>query len=114
MKHRMGLYDIPFRSIEKGTKVFEVRLNDEKRRAIKVGDRIEFVMVPTKEEYLEVEVLELHEYKTFEEMYQDIPYRLFDCEGWTLDELVEATYKIYTKDQEKQWGALAIKIKLLK
>ncbi|TSB47748.1 ASCH domain-containing protein [Alkalicoccobacillus porphyridii] len=113
MKHRMGLYETPFRSIQKTAKVFEVRLNDEKRRNIKVGDRIEFVLVPTKDELLEVEVLELREYPTFEDMYQDIPYDLFDCKGWTLEELVESTYEIYTKEQEKKWGALAIRIKVL-
>ena len=48
MKHQMGLYDKYFDSIKKDTKEIEVRLNDEKRRKIKVGDMIEFVNILTR------------------------------------------------------------------
>ncbi|MGE6260128.1 hypothetical protein ACQKCU_19985 [Heyndrickxia sporothermodurans] len=44
-------------------------------------------------------------------MYEDISFKDFDCEGWTMDNMVNGTYEIYTPDQEKEWGTLAIKIK---
>ena len=42
MKHNMRLNHDPFVLIEKGSKTIELRLNDEKRSKIKVGDTIVF------------------------------------------------------------------------
>ncbi|WNQ11112.1 ASCH domain-containing protein [Paenibacillus aurantius] len=113
MIHSMTLFERPFHSIKSGRKVVEVRLNDERRRKVKIGDVIEFAKLPDKKETIRAEVLELREYNTFEEMYEDIPFQDFDCESWTMEEMIEATYKIYTREQEQQWGTLAIKIKEL-
>jgi ASC-1-like (ASCH) protein len=113
MLHSMGLYERPFNSIKKGQKIYEVRLNDEKRRKIQVGDVIEFTKVSEMDEKIKVKVLELRRYPSFEEMYKDIPFSLFDCDGWTLEEMINSTYEIYSKEQEQHWGALAIKIQLI-
>jgi ASC-1-like (ASCH) protein len=55
----MGLYGVYFQSIIEGKKKVEVRLNDEKRRKINVGDTIEFIKVPVQDETLKVQVTEL-------------------------------------------------------
>ncbi len=109
----MGLYGEYFKSIEEGKKKIEVRLNDEKRKKIKVGDTIEFIKVPEQDETLQVEVTNLKIYDTFQAMYEDIPFQDFDCEGWTMEEMIDGTYEIYTPEQEKNWGTLAITIKHL-
>ncbi|MGJ7036720.1 ASCH domain-containing protein [Anoxybacillus eryuanensis] len=103
MLHKMGLYEEPFRLIKTGENTVEVRLNDEKRRKIKIRDTIEFIKVPEENEVLKIEVLELRNYDTFKELYEDIPFKDFGCEGWTMEEMLEATYKIYSPEQEKQW-----------
>jgi ASC-1-like (ASCH) protein len=113
MKHSMRLYEKPFKSIQEGKKIVEVRLNDEKRQKLQIGDMIEFVKIPKTGEMLKVEVIELCRYDTFEEMYQAIPFDLFDCKGSTMEEMINETFEIYTKEQEKQWGTLAIKIGVL-
>ncbi len=110
MKHKMGLYQEYFNAIQAGRKRIEVWLNDEKRREIKVGDMIEFVEVPSRTQILQVQVIDLQVYETFEKMYEEIPFKAFDCEGWTMKEMIEGTYEIFTKEQEKEWGALAITI----
>ena len=110
MEHQMGIYDNFFSSIKEGKKTIEVRLNDEKRRKIKVGDTIKFISLPSKNETLHVQVTALRKYDTFEAMYKDIPFKAFDCEGWTMKEMLDGTYEIYTPEQEKQWGTLAITI----
>jgi ASC-1-like (ASCH) protein len=33
-------------------------------------------------------------YETFADMYRDIPFSFFDCEGWTVEEMLEAAYSI--------------------
>jgi len=106
----MGLYGEYFHAIKVGKKTVEVRLNDEKRRKIKVGDSIEFLKVPQQDEILKVHVIDLRKYDTFEAMYNDISFKDFDCEGWTMKELIDGTYEIYSPEQEKEWGTLAIMI----
>ena len=113
MIHKMGLYGEYFQSIIEGKKKVEVRLNDERRREIKVGDMIEFIKVPQQDETLKVHVTGIRKYDTFKEMYEDIPFKDFDCEGWTLNEMIDGTYEIYTPEQEKEWGTLAITISFI-
>ncbi|MDG5786182.1 ASCH domain-containing protein [Evansella sp. AB-P1] len=111
MIHQMGLYDKYFGAIIDRKKTVECRLNDEKRRKIRVGDTIEFIMVPEKDDTLLVKVIELRTYESFKDMYRDIPFKDFGCEGLTMEEMVDGTYEIYTPEQEKTWGTLAITIK---
>ncbi len=40
--HEMKLYKGPFNAIERGNKFFELRLYDDKRQKVKVGDTITF------------------------------------------------------------------------
>lgn len=47
-------------------------------------------------------------------MYEQIDKKLLDCENDSLEEMLESTYKIYTKEQEKKWGTVAIGIKVIK
>ncbi len=110
MIHRMGLYSEYFKLIREGTKTVEVRLFDEKRRRINTGDIIEFIKVPEQNESIKVKVVELKKYETFKQMYEDIPFEDFGNKGSTLESMVNGTYEIYTRAQEKQWGALAIRI----
>ncbi|AVK97737.1 ASCH domain-containing protein [Lysinibacillus sphaericus] len=107
----MGIYEEYFTSIKEGKKTIEVRLNDEKRRKIKVGDTIEFIRIPEKNKTFRVQVTRLRKYDTFEAMYNDIPFKGFDCEGWTMKEMLDSTYEIYTPEQEIKWGTLAITIR---
>ena len=44
MKHIMNLNDTPYNMIKSGRKTIELRLYDEKRRMISIGDEIEFVI----------------------------------------------------------------------
>jgi ASC-1-like (ASCH) protein len=109
--HQMGLYGEYFNAIKEGKKTVEVRLNDEKRRKILIGDTIEFIKVPENNDTLQVKVTGLRSYKTFQDMYKDIPFKDFNCEGWSMKEMLDGTYEIYSPKQEKEWGTLAISIK---
>lgn len=52
MRHEMGLYEVPFRSIEQRLKTVEIRLNDLKRQQVQVGDQIQFTHTETNETLL--------------------------------------------------------------
>lgn len=113
MIYEMGLYNKPFQSILSGKKVYEVRLYDAKRQLIKRGDYIVFTNVTT-EETMTVKVMEINRYESFKAMYEQIDKKLLDCENDSLEEMLESTYKIYTKEQEQKWGTVAIRIEVIK
>ena len=68
MKHKMNLWDESFQKIKNKTKTIEMRLCDEKRSLIVVGEIIEFTNTKT-DEILECVVTNLYKYENFEELY---------------------------------------------
>ena len=66
--HDMSLRESPFRAVADGTKVIEMRLFDEKRRTIKVGDCIRFTLSGGTES-VTAEVVGLHRFPSFEALY---------------------------------------------
>ena len=113
MGHKMHLLPEPFESMKSGNKTIEIRLNDEKRQQVKIGDTIVFHKLPEGREKLIVKVLDLLHYKDFKSFYQDVPFHQFGCPGKTMEWMLENTYKIYTREQEEKYGALGIRIELL-
>lgn len=67
--HQMKLWNDSFVAIKNKTKTIEMRLNDEKRSKIKVGDIIEFVNTTTLE-ILKVKVDKIYKYDNFEQLYE--------------------------------------------
>lgn len=107
MIHKMKLLESPFERIKDGTKTVEFRLYDEKRKMIKIGDKIEFSKLPELEEKILVEVVDLYKEDSFKELFEKV---LTDEND--IKKHMEVIYKIYTKEQEKEYGVLGIKIKL--
>lgn len=109
MKHNMSLNNRPFKSIKEGTKTIELRLNDEKRSLLKVGDEIEFTNI-TNGEKLSVDIISLHKYPSFEELYKH-----FDKVemGYNKDEPAEPKdmEAYYSKEEQNKYGVLGIKIR---
>lgn len=112
-EHAMGLHTRPFEAMRAGRMRIEIRLHDEKRRQIAVGDRIVFRRLPDGGEQLTVEVLGLCRYETFADLYREISLEEIDCQGWSMDQLLSSTYEIYTTEQEREYGVLAITIRPL-
>ena len=72
MLHKMKLNESPFNRMKNGTKTIEIRLFDEKRQQIKVGDKIEFSKLPDLQEKLLVDVVELYREDTFENLFRKL------------------------------------------
>ena len=60
MKHVMRLHAKPFSMIERGLKTIELRLYDEKRKEIRIGDEIEFISVTDQKQRLTCVVTNLY------------------------------------------------------
>ena len=110
MEHEMRLNPAPFRMIQSGEKTIELRLYDEKRRKIAVGDTIVFTETETGEK-LCVAVTALHVFPSFDELYRALP--LQKC-GYTEAELETAgpddMLAYYSLEQQRQYGVVGIGI----
>ena len=110
MFHFMNLEPSAFLKIANQNKTIELRLNDEKRQKINIGDRIEFRCGEINS-VIFAEVIKLHKFSDFEQLYKALP--LEKC-GYSKDDLKTAHYtdmeKYYTKSQIKKHGALGIEL----
>jgi ASC-1-like (ASCH) protein len=111
MVHIMKLQPFSFDKIKEGKKIIEVRLYDEKRREIKIGDVIEFKREPEQVETVKADVIGLLNYKTFADLASDFPASYFGHSD--TEDLLKSIYAFYTKEQEEKYTVLGIKIKLI-
>lgn len=110
MKHKMRLNEEPFEKIKKGTKTIELRLNDEKRSLLKIGDRIDFENRTTLE-HLEVKVVNLLKYPSFEELYKHCDK---ESMGYEKKEIANPKdmEQYYSKEEQEKYGVLGIVFEL--
>lgn len=113
MKHIMNLHDMPYHAIKSGIKTIELRLYDEKRRLISVGDEIEFINSANSTLSLHCRVIALHKFASFEELYQVLP--LLKC-GYTEQDISTAAPSdmdmYYSKEKQARYGVIGIEIEL--
>ncbi|WP_338028764.1 ASCH domain-containing protein [Geomicrobium sediminis] len=95
------------------TKTVEVRLNDQQVSTVQVGDCIRFFLEGDLARTVLCKVTTLNSYELFLALYEDIAFEQMDCSGWTMDEMMKATYKLYTAEEEKAYGALAIGVEVV-
>lgn len=114
MTHEMNLHDAPYDMIATGRKIYELRLYDEKRRNIKVGDEILFTRSSGGDDSMRVLVVGLHLYKSFSELYASLP--LLKC-GYTEEDVGTADPSdmdvYYSKEKQSKYGVVAIEIKII-
>ena len=114
MTHQMKLNDAPFEMIEQRMKTIELRLWDEKRRSIAIGDKIAFTHAENCTRVLNSRVIALHVFASFEELYANLP--LLKC-GYTKENLHTANPSdmdvYYTREQQKEYGVVGIEIELI-
>lgn len=113
MIHEMKLQPEYFNFILNGTKRIEIRLNDEKRQNIKLGDKIKFLKEPDLNESFEAQVIGLLRYNSFEEMFKDYDISILSDKYMTKEELISVLEQFYTKEKQEKYGVLGIRIELI-
>lgn len=108
MLHQMTLYNGPFEAIQSGHKTIEMRLYDEKRKKLQIGDEIVFTNLDTKET-LRVRVKGIYVYKNFKELYTHFSPLLL---GYKKNEKAtyEDMYFYYSKENIDKNGVCGIEI----
>lgn len=107
-KMQMGLNHDQFLLVQDGSKTIEIRLNDAKRRQLRASDAIEFVDTTTAATLIK-HVQQLEVFSTFAELYSRYGGAIVgSAETDSVAKMVADTYTIYTPEQEKTDGVLAI------
>ncbi len=113
--HIMKLNPSPLEMIRKGEKTIELRLYDEKRRKVLVGDTITFVNSEDENDTLIVKVADLFVFDSFKTLYEKLP--LLEC-GYTKADIASASYRdmeaYYSTEQQAKYGVVGIKVSLYK
>ena len=114
MHHEMSLRPGPFAKIADGSKRWELRLHDEKRRLISVGDTITFTCTANEHSVM-VRVTALRPFPSFAELYNALP--LDEC-GYTEESAKTADprdmEKYYPPEKQAQYGVLAIGVERIR
>lgn len=110
---KMKLNSAPFEQMKNGEKVIELRLNDEKRREISVGDEIVFTHAENDALHLDARVVALHKYPSFKLLFEEAGLlERAGFYGYTITEACDRMHSYYTPERENQYGVLGIEIEL--
>lgn len=114
MVRYMNLTPQPFSMIADGTKTIELRLLDEKRSLISVGDTLIFTNTADNTRILTCKVKALYRFANFAELYRSLP--LDKC-GYLPNELATAAPEdmeaYYSVEKQKLYGVIGIELELI-
>ncbi len=112
-KFNMKLMTKYFDCIQKGSKRIELRLNDKKRKNLKVGDEIVFEELTDHPRYIKTEVIELYYDSNFEDLINRFDVELLASKDTSKEDLVSTLNSIYSKEKQNQYGVVGIRIKVM-
>ena len=113
MEHKIKLQPQYYNYILNGTKRIEIRLYDEKRQQIKIGDTIIFLKEPDLNESFKAKVTGLLRYNSFEDMFKDFDTSILSDKSMTKKDLINVLEQFYTKEKQKKYGVLGMRIELI-
>lgn len=107
----MNLQPKYFDFIKDGTKRIQLRLYDEKRQSIQIGDIIEFTK--SENEKFKAEVVGLLRYDSFADLFEDFDISILADSSMTKQELLEVLGEFYSEEKQAEFGVIGIRIKLI-
>ena len=114
MQYIMKLNPKYFEYMKNGTKRIEIRLNDEKRKNIKIGDEIIFKKEPELKEEINAKIEKLVVRKSFKELIQNLNVFDYSDKSESEERVLSDLYRFYTREQELKYGVVGIKISINK
>ena len=101
----------PFFQMKSGEKTVELRLYDEKRRAIKVGEEIAFHLQGG-EEKISARVEALHIFPNFSALFATDLYKKTGFLGVSKEEALAKMHAFFSGEDEEKFGVVGIEIKV--
>lgn len=110
MMHTIKVKEKYYNLIKNKEKIYEVRLYDNKRKQMKIGDIIKIFKEHKLVESLNAKIIDLVFFKSFEEMANALPSKQIGFDGWEINDIIKEYHKFYTAQEEQKLGVVAIKI----
>ena len=107
--HNLNVKEKYYNMLKSGVKTIELRLFDEKRQNIKIGDIIEFANHDNTADKFLAEVINLYRADDFMGLCRKISCQKAGFQ--TNEELVNCLEEFYEPQKQKQFGVLGIEIK---
>lgn len=96
-----------FNLVNNNIKDIEIRINDEKRRKLKVGDIITLKNRDNNDN-INVKITNLEYFSSFNECIDNYDLKRLYNDKISKKEFFNLLYKFYTKEEEKKYGVVAI------
>lgn len=112
--HKMRLLPEYFEYMKIGTKKIEIRLNDEKRKNILIGDLIIFEKLDDTQELLKTKVTNIYYYSDFNELINENDVTILADKSVSKEKLIKTLNEIYSKEEQDKYGVVAIEIEKMK
>lgn len=110
MEHIIKVKSEYYDKIKTGEKIYEVRLLDEKRREFKLLDTLIIKREPNLSDEIKLKIVGLVYFDSFKSMAKCLNLGEVGFAGATISEVVSLYHKFYTREDEKKYGVVAIKI----
>ena len=112
MNHNMRLIDIAYNSIINGTKRVEIRLLDEKRSKLRIGDTITFTNYNDLNKNINVIITDLKIFNDINEVINNYDISLLLNSDTSKEDLIKTFNKIYSTIEQKKYKVITIEFKI--
>lgn len=113
MEMEFHLHPEVFDIVSGGIKNVEIRVNDEKRRKLKVGDKLLFLKRPDEVEELSAIIKNLVYFNNFSEVVDKYAMERLYLSNTTKDEYIALMRKFYSDEEVAKYGVVAIEFELI-
>lgn len=113
MEHVMRLFPNDFNNLKSGKKKREYRLNDEKRKMVRIGDTIRFLKLPDLDEDFVVDVTDIETFDNWFDCYSKYYDEDFKDRYASVEDVVRDTYDggYYSREESEENGCVVFSIK---
>ena len=109
----MHLNETVYQLIKNGTKRIEVRLLDEKRKGVRLGDEIIFINRADDDDRVRAKVIGLLFYNNFAELVADYEIEILMDKSMTKEDLLKELNKFYPAEEQAELGVVGIRFELI-
>ena len=108
MEMKFHLHSDIFDIVKNGKKDIEVRINDEKRKKLSIGDTLIFLRRPYEDEEIRAKVVGLEYYDYFDELVNHYDMERIYLDGYSKEEYLNEMKRFYTREEQDENGVVAI------
>ena len=112
-EHTLKLDEKYYNYILHGTKRIELRLNDEKRKSMNIGDILVFYKQPLLNECFKTKIVDLLYFDSFNQAMSNLPFELIAGKDDNKENLLKDLNRFYSKEKQESYGVIGIKLELL-